>query len=333
MLRSIDKLRSELVSSQFSLPEAAKYLDKCKYVTTVQHVGPNRDCTKPLVTCHVLSRTTNYVDVPPRLLLEKVVRRIVATIALFDIRKRFVFWLVPCPSNRSFPSRGQVMPKHINGGFTYVHSDMVSGDAEVVNGVTEVPEVNIYIYRLEEFPKVMLHETLHHSRIDTHQQWAISEIDALKKHYNIHHSTIFLPNEAIVEAWAVIMHTAFLAIEFHMPFDTLWQKELEWMRLQASRLIAYQYRGSSQHHPHRMWRETTNSYCYIVLKALLLERASEFVAFAVATNQNSSDIKAFVMKALLSSSPSSSPKDIFPWRTETAAATPKTMRMTVFGSL
>lgn len=322
MLRTLGKLRSELTGTHFNLPEAIAYLNRCRYLTTLHHnhIGPGDIYSnpKPLVTCHVLSVNKGPLDtdLPPILLLERVVRRIVATISLFSIKKRFVFWLVPCKKNRTFPSRGVVTPKNINGGFTYVNDNDIENEGDVVN---------IYIYRSEEFPKVMLHETLHHSRIDSHTAWSIAEIDTLKKQYNIHHSTVFLPNEAIVEAWAVIMHTIFVATEFSLPFNVLWQREWEWAELQSARLVAYQYEGKPNTY---QWREETNSYCYIVLKAHILRHATEFVA----TEQSAVAIKTFVMNKMMSISQLSYQKDfrVFNKNSKNKATT---MRMTVFGNL
>jgi len=214
------------------------------------------------VTINVLVK--KLTDVPPILLLQRVMRRIVATRQILNIGKNIVFWFIPCKSTRWFPQRGQVEPKHINGGFT-----------TVVNSNNQPMTANIYIYRLEEFPKVMLHEIMHHTVVDSHSQWKLEDIEHLKKICNIHHSTIFIPNEAIVETWAVLLHTMFVSIDLNMNYIACLEKEKYWSNLQMARLLDYQFHHD--HYPKAEWKETSNSYCYIVLKNLLLQNAPQLL--------------------------------------------------------
>ena len=260
-----DNIKLHLYDTRFTLQDAVDYLSVCKHNLIVRNESNT-------VTLNILAKTMS--DVPPLVLLQRVIRRIVATINIFEISKKFNFWLVPCKSNRLFPKRGNVTPKHINGGFTYVSNR--------VDDTTST--VDVYVYRREEFPKVMLHETLHHSRIDTHNVWQTAEVDRLKSLCNIHHNTVFLPNEAVVELWAMIMHSSFVSIDFNMSYKRVIEKEQEWSMKQALRLLAYQYRGmkslnldKSEKNSKYQWLEDTNSYCYIVLKAFMFQRVDVFI--------------------------------------------------------
>jgi len=265
----LDNLRSELDDGKFTLKEAVDYVSKCKYHTTVSNV-------QQTVTINVF--TEKVADLPPILLLKRVFKRITATISILNItqKKHFVFWLVPCDKNRWFPKRGIVTPRHINGGFTYI-----TGDQD--------DTVNIFIYRLEEFPKVMLHETIHHSSRDMHGLIHPNDVNRLKVLCNIHKDTQFLPNEAIVEAWAIIMHTAFLSVEYNIPYSKLLDIEKVWCEKQAERLLQYQYQNA---HPHNMWKEETNSYSYIVLKSYILQKHDEFLSLS----HDSKSIVNFITK-------------------------------------
>jgi hypothetical protein len=167
-----------------------------------------------------------------------------------------------------------VEPKHINGGFTYVY------ESEQNN------TIHIFIVRREEFPKVMLHETLHHSFIDQHTNIhnnpALRDIVAtLKKLCNIHPSTLFLPNEAIVETMAIIMHSLCISIEYNIDARTVIDKEIQWGHVQAHRVLEYQ-----KHLNDGLWRETSNAYCYIVIKAILLDDYNGFLHAIENANTN-----------------------------------------------
>jgi len=253
----INTVRRELEDSQFTIKEATEYISSCRYHTTVYNSLPNN--IKGPVTINVF--TEKVADLPPILLLHRVFKRIVATISILSIHKnkRFVFWLVPCDKNRWFPKSGVVKPQHINGGFTYITNDS-----------TET--VNIFIYRLEEFPKVMLHETIHHSSKDFHGLIQENDVRRLKQLCRIHNDTVFLPNEAIVETWAIIMQLSFLSVEYDISYVKLLDKEKVWSDKQAKRMLTYQYRGNDT-----LWKEETNSYCYIVLKSRCLHDVDGFI--------------------------------------------------------
>jgi hypothetical protein len=182
----------------------------------------------------------------------------------------FEFYVVPHKSLRQFPAEGDIVrPENINGGFTYVSS------------LETTSLVQIFIFRLEEFPKVMLHEITHHLPFHTpSSKWSPSVINAFYKLFTIdtagcpHDCTVRLePNEAIVEFWATIFHLMFLCIESNeiSRFEQLLACEQRWSAKQASRLLQLQRKASTP------WTEETHSYAYIVLKDLFLQNALAFM--------------------------------------------------------
>lgn len=261
-------VKRELESTRFVLAESITYISKC----TTHVVVRCRAAGGKAVSLNVLA--LNDSDVPPALLLKRVVRRVCATMQVFDITKQHItFWLVPCKHNRWFPTATatatavHISPKHINGGFTTVSP---------LGG-----ECTVYIYRNQEFPKVMLHETLHHARIDTSRgpgAWTAGDVNALKRLCRIDPSTTFLPNEAIVETWAMLMHTAFVSSEYNIAFNIILKKEQEWSDMQTRRMLAFAGTDAEA-----LWKEDTNSYCYIVLKTALLRHPDAFVAASLDT--------------------------------------------------
>jgi hypothetical protein len=142
-----------------------------------------------------------------------------------QIKKPLTFWIIPTSSPRLFPTPNQpVTQENINGGYTYI------------NGNT------IYIYRHEDYPKVMLHEIIHHSAI--------------------HSNSIY--NEAIVEFWALLFHLLFISTPTPATFDTLYQKELQWSLSLCKKL--------SQHPA-----DTSYATHYIIIKTCLLFFRQEFL--------------------------------------------------------
>ena len=81
---------------------------------------------------------------------------------IFNINKEITYWFLPNEDNRSFPIEGNIVTPHsINGGYTYT------------------TENDIYIYRYEDFCKVMIHELLHHSIIESNTTWTDDQINNL----------------------------------------------------------------------------------------------------------------------------------------------------------
>lgn len=169
------------------------------------------------------------------------------------ITKPCTFVLLPCDIPRCWPTNGQLLTAtHINGGFTQ------RGDTK------------IYIFRKEEYAKVMLHEALHHTAVHVDvppatEQW-------LRTRLRIHPQTTFLVNEGIVEAAATLFHAMFEAAGVGAAL----QASVEAQRAHAFRLAARLQAYQDRFYP--LWKEDTNAYAYIVVRALCLVHVDEFVA-------------------------------------------------------
>lgn len=253
------KLSNELRDSNYAAASLnpAEFLAQCQ----IKHTYTTQRCTVHVVT--------TYKDDPPKLLMLRVLRRLECLLDIFNVRKQLTFWLLPTPSLRKFPkaSNVHISPQHINGGFTY-------------------PELNtVYVFRNEEFPKVFVHETLHHTHIDMHSHWDRSKTELQKLYAYFHldtnacnsamqcYITDIRPNEAWVEVWADIYHIAFLHHEYGIPWSVLWSREREWACVQAKRVLAHQHKQADG-----QWRETTHSFSYMVLRAALLWSAPKLVS-------------------------------------------------------
>ena len=213
------------------------------------------------ITLHVVAP---FEDLPSRTLLRRVVRRAQCLIKMHECAHPMLeFWLLPMRTLRFFPKDGvPVEGKHINGGFTFP-----------ANG-------KVFIFRFEEFPKVMLHETIHNLDIDTYEEWSHDELMDMYDHWNISRrgcdkdtgcETLLVPNEAIVETWAELYQVAFLSIEYHIDWKRLLQAEKDWAIMQAKLVLDYQ----RKHMP--VWNEKTHAYSYIVLRSCLLWNHNRFL--------------------------------------------------------
>ena len=249
----IAHIQNEFNTTQFTLDETIKYINTFNTHTcihTMYTLGP--------ICINIL--TNNYLDIPPKLLMERVIKRLFIVYTIFKINTSVNYWLIPTDSNRWFPKKNIVTPEHINGGFTYVKQSSNNTNSTA----------NIYIYRREEFPKVMLHELMHHSYIDSNNNDnTIKSIDTIAKICDIDTNTVFLPNEGIIEAWALILQLIFISHEYNIPFDVLFKKEKQWSMKQSSRLLYYKKNST--------WKESTNSYCYIVIKTCCIYNIEQFV--------------------------------------------------------
>lgn len=169
------------------------------------------------------------------------------------------FFIVPHKNKRKFPVNGeQFAVKHINGAFTYRNNR------------------KIYIFRHEEWPKVAIHEACHHLPIHT-ELWDHQSLMRIYDAFNIDKngcsykcSTNIIPNEAVIEYWAEIMHLKYIANEYNIPFEPLLQKEQQHALCKAAKILNYQRRFYPR------WREETHAFSYIVLRAIILYYHSEF---------------------------------------------------------
>lgn len=336
----LDRMIGELGRSRFSLQQTRTFLSECRDNPAALHVvcQIQDQGTTSTITLNVIVR--NAHDLPPVLLLKRVLKRVYALKRLLDIpRETINYWLVPCKQHRWFPSRGDVEPKHINGGYTYVSPtcNCISASDSVDNG-TCVPQksADIYLFRYQEFPKVMLHETLHHSRVETGDDMLrnrLAEIAFLKTYCNIDKDTLILPNEAIVETWAIIMHTLFVSLELGLPAKGLLEKEKEWGDRQAQRIVS----SISKSKDH-LWKEDSNSYCYVVIKAALLHNVDEFIVKSLSTGDGagtgtctsstnaSVDMVSYILKALQN-------KEYLAKRASRRRIKTDSFRMSVYGDL
>lgn len=253
-------LRTEFpADSPFMLPGMRAYIEHCQYA----YIFKSR-----ALAIHVYCEENHPCIQKIR---DTVFHRCQCIVDVFKMSFKTIHF-IPFSMPRIMPTKGHIRPEHINGGYTYTN-----GDA-------------IFVFRNEEFPKVMLHELLHHSPMHiTH--WRIEELQRLRDAFRIHASSAFNPNEAIVELWAELFHILFLHIEQGIAKQTLMNEEEQWCIQQCKKIL-----GLQQAQPGEVWSETTNSFSYIVFRCIFLVHSRAFLDIPLSHYANGRVLTDFLLK-------------------------------------
>ena len=247
-------IKNALSTKYANIPEVINNLQKTNYIYLIYLNNIN-------INLYVYS--TKKLDTFNYIKLLKLYKRISIIYKYFNLNKNInihlSFWNKP----RTFPNNDIFRSKNINGGFTNIFSN------------------DIYVYRKDEYPKVILHEFLHHidilnksiSNINTYN------IEKLKKFFNIDDNCDFNPVEAIIEFWSFIYNTIFISIEYDIPFKLLFDKELSFTLFQYNKIIN-NYKFINK------WREETNVFCYIIIKLILLINYKKFLKLNIPYDEN-----------------------------------------------
>lgn len=179
------------------------------------------------------------------------------------------YFILLSPIKRKLPNKNKdINAENINGGFTYINSN------------------NIYIIRKEDYEKVVIHELLHHCNDIHYDDWKNHNINILKKLCNIADDQVFIPNEAIIETFAIILNVIFVSIENNLSFKNLLEADKKHNIIIAKKIINKQNNS--------LWREKSHSYCYIVLRAVFYIYFKHFVKNFIVNNDD--NITKFICK-------------------------------------
>lgn len=250
-----DGLLEEFKDSKFTLDNIQQFILACntKYIYEL-------DSIKLTVLCN-----NTGIKITPLLGKQSIMSlfRIKTILSMFHVNKPIQIVLLPITVTRKKPTfdKEPISPYHINGAYTYIS-----------NGI-------IYVYRVEEWTKVVLHEILHNVSQLQNISWIPNQIDMLYKTFNIDNDgcpndckTVLEPTESIIEAWAIFLHTVFLSIETGKEFHVLFEKELKWNDQQIKWILKKQIKLGG------IWHESTHAFSYIVLRGILLHNLENFVS-------------------------------------------------------
>jgi len=289
----IPETKHNLQESLKEFKSSEKFLQNCSYILKF----------KSTHFSIILVNDSN--DAILNLRIVKLCKRIEFLYKHLGIQKIFNIWIIPLSNKRLFPNQKQeITVNNINGGFTYTNGN------------------DIYVHKEEEFPKVTIHEFLHHTFFDTSDKWSSENIQNLKDIFDISDKSNFLPNEAIIELWAEVFQLLFISEELYIPFYDLYKNELLWGIHQSNNLLKHQDTLYLDE-----WNEKTNAYSYIIIKTIILNNLDEFIKIQTPYNT-----------ALLSQFISYSYKLLIPkleqFENETKKNNnKKSLRMTIYGDL
>lgn len=179
--------------------------------------------------------------------IKESLKRCEIIIDLYSIKKHFKMYLIYSTMKKSLPKKGILTSKNINSAYTYINNH------------------NIFIVRKEEHEKVMVHEILHHVKNIQNDNWSNKNIADLKKHFNISKDCYLVPNEAIIELWAIIYNSIFVSLYNKTSLKKLLKEEIDHSIRNSKTILELQatYKDG-------IWNEKSNLYCYIVFKTILL---------------------------------------------------------------
>ena len=156
----------------------------------------------------------------------------------------------------------------------------------------------IYIYRREEWFKVFIHETFHALGLDF-STMNVSKCDArINRMFSTNIQDIRL-YESYCETWSNIIHTLFISF-FHTKskvnydlmlkhFHKFYSKEVMFSINQMILILQRQnikYEDMVFNKKPVIYKETTNSFAYYIIKIILLFHINEFISWNVKNNTN-----------------------------------------------
>ena len=118
----------------------------------------------------------------------------------------------------------------------------------------------IYIWRLEEFEKVLFHEVVHYLKMDNSREHVnkIAEIDGPTSYY-----------EAITDVWGIYYHLIYLSLITRVSIKKLLEIELAFIKNQAMSMNNFMGLGNWVDYPKKTIQQTTPAFSYYILKYLL----------------------------------------------------------------
>ena len=242
----IEKTKSR-VNEYFKYNELKYYLDTLNDIKTITFknininilIDKNKDVNKDI--------DLNYINI--------IIKR--AYKITQHINKTFNIHLILSPLKKAFNST-YLKTENCNSGLTYLNLSV------------DVPSVDIYIVRKEEFGKVIIHEIIHHITL-IHSNFKKSNIDKLKQFFNISPLADIDPNETIVEFCATIYHLYQISLETNADFYNLFKDELKYSLYKTQQLLNLQKKM-----PNGIWYEESHIFCYIIFKTIIMYNFCEF---------------------------------------------------------
>jgi len=239
---AIDEITKAKIRGYFKYPydikEVIDYVDEINQIYEFSY--------KNFKTIVYYRKDKDKIDFP---FIRKVIERATKVIN----NKNFTIHLLLSPARKVLDKKRTLEPRHANSGFTYVNRN------------------DIFIFRKEEFPKVIIHELIHHDT-NIHSDFIKPENkQRLLSHFNINPQTEFILNEAIVELWATIIHLSFVSKDYGISFAKLLKAETLYSLYKARQIFELQKKK-----PNQQWFDRCNIFAYIIIKTIFFFYFDDF---------------------------------------------------------
>lgn len=258
---SLDDVKEKLKENFrgiYNIPEVISYIDE---ITSIKIFKYRRLVLK------IFYKKTDELDFN---FIKKVLKR-----GGFLMKtKNLTINLIPSPALKIFNEDEIMTGANINSGFTFLLRD------------------EIFIFRKEEFPKVILHELIHHD-LNIHND-NFSEINKrrLMEHFKISEDTTLILNEAMIEMWATIFQLAFISLDYGLEFRRLYMMETMYSIYKSN-----QIKKNQEEKKNGIWRDNCNIYSYIIFKTILLLNLNEFIKiYMYPTRYNDTILTDFLIR-------------------------------------
>lgn len=234
-----EELKSYFIDD-YNIPEIIEYIDE---IDSIYKFKFNN------IECNVYYRKTK-----DSLDISKIQRAIKRGAKISKTSNSLLITLILSPVKKIIETNKILTSSNINSGFTFTNSN------------------EIFIFRNEEFSKVILHEIIHHDKLIHNDLFKSSNKKRLLRHFQITNDTILILNEAIVEFWATLVHIGFVSCLYKIPYNDLFKKELEY-----SLFKSYQILRLKETYKNKLWCDKCNIYSYIIFKTILLQYINDFL--------------------------------------------------------
>jgi len=226
----------KLMLSVYNIPDVINYIDSINKIKEIIYKN---------LKCMVYYKSTDNVNF--NLILKVLKRGVVLTDKIITIH------LIYSDVQKKFNSNNEPLTfKNVNSGFTFLNKN------------------DIYIFRREEFPKVIIHEILHHDNKIHSDDFKDNNRDLLLNYFNISNKAKLIFNEAIIEFWATIIHLSFVAIEYKIKFQQLLRIEIQYSLYKCFQILNLQSKMLN-----KIWNDNSNIFAYIIFKTILLYNINE----------------------------------------------------------
>ena len=129
-------------------------------------------------------------------------------------------------------------------------------------GYTDFNENIIFVWRLEEFDKVIFHEVIHYLKMDCSEHYLDHIINTHGPHSYF---------EAITDFWGIFYHLIYLSIITNSSIKSLLELELSFIKNQAMRVNKYFKLKDWNKKPTNLIKQDTPAFSYYILKYLIFE--------------------------------------------------------------